>query len=94
LALVDCEGRYALPMSRRARAAGAIDATGSRNEALDAFLERKLDEGFEIEARRDTHAIIVGRDRRTFLRRRRRYVVSVDEHGDEVTMVEAEPKRS
>jgi hypothetical protein len=79
---------------------GAIDPTGERKAALDAFLETKLAEGFEIETHTDTHAIVVARDeRRTFLSRFRgrgvasRYVVSVDEH-TEVTMVPAEPKRT
>jgi hypothetical protein len=80
--------------------AGAIDPTGGRKDALDAFLETKLREGFEIETHTDTHAIVVERDqRKSFLNRFRgrgaanRYVVSVDEHA-EVTMVPAEPKRS
>jgi hypothetical protein len=78
--------------------AGAIDPTGERKDALDAFLETKLREGFEIETHTDTHAIVVERDRKSFLSRFRgsgaanRYVVSVDEHG-EVTMIPAEPKR-
>jgi hypothetical protein len=79
--------------------AGAIDPTGERKSALDAFLETKLREGFEIETHTDTHAIVVERDRRkSILGRLRgrgsaRYVVSVGEHG-EVTMIPAEPLRS
>ena len=79
--------------------AGAIDSAGRRKDALDAFLETKLQEGFEIETHRDTHAIVVAHDqRKSFLSRFRgsapdRFVVSVDEHG-EVTMIPAEPKRS
>ncbi|MDQ3426015.1 MAG: hypothetical protein M3435_07375 [Actinomycetota bacterium] len=80
--------------------AGAIDPTGVRKDALDAFLETKLREGYEIETHTDTHAIVVEHARRkpflSWLRRRdadKRYVVSVDEHG-EVTMIPAEPKRS
>jgi hypothetical protein len=80
--------------------AGGIDPTGERKDALDAFLETKLQEGFEIETHTDTHAIVVERkQRKSFLSRFRghgtvnRYVVSVDEHG-EVTMIPAEPKRS
>ena len=80
--------------------AGAIDPTGGRKDALDAFLEAKLREGFEIETHTDTHAIVVERgQRKSFLSRlggggaANRYVVSVDEHG-EVTMIPAEPKRS
>ena len=78
----------------------AIDPTGGRKDALDAFLEAKVREGFVIETHTDMHAIIAERDRaRSFLSRFRglgspkRYVVSVDEHG-EVTMISAEPKRS
>ena len=77
--------------------AGAIDPTGGRKDALDAFLKTKLQEGFDIETHTDTHAIVV--ERKSFLSRLRgrgsgkRYVVSVDEHGD-VTMITAEPKRS
>jgi len=75
---------------------GGIDPTGGRKNALDAFLESKLQEGFDIETHTDTHAIIV--ERKSFLSRFRarganRYVVSVDENG-EVTMIPAEPKRS
>jgi hypothetical protein len=79
--------------------AGEIDPTGGRKRALDAFLETKLPEGFEIETHTDTHAIIVERGRlKSLLSRIRgrganRYVVSVDENG-EVTMIPAEPKRS
>ena len=57
-------------------------------------------QGFEIETHTDTHAIVVEGDQgKAFLSRFRvsgaakRYVVSVDEHG-EVTMIPAEPKRS
>jgi len=80
--------------------AGAIDPTGGRKDALDAFLETKLREGFEIETHTDTHAIVVERTQRTSLLNRlrgrrtaNRYVVSVDEHA-EVTMNPAEPRRS
>ena len=79
--------------------AGAIDPTGKRKDALDAFLETKLQEGYEIETHTDTHAIVVERDQRKSLLDRfrprgvaNRYVISVDEHG-EVTMGPAEPKR-
>ena len=80
----------------RSQLAGEIDPTGRRKDALDAFLEQQLQEGFEIETHTDTHAII---QRKSFLSRLRgrdagdRYVVSVDEHG-EVTMIPAEPRRS
>jgi hypothetical protein len=76
--------------------AGEIDPTGGRKNALDAFLESKLEEGFEIETHTDTHAIVV--EKKSVLSRFRsrganRYVVSVDEN-HEVTMIPAEPKRS
>ncbi len=75
--------------------AGEIDPTGGRKDALDAFLEARLNEGFKIETHTDTHAII---EKKSILNRFRarganRYVVSVDENG-EVTMIPAEPKRS
>lgn len=72
----------------------AIDPTGRRENALDGFLETKLREGFVIETRTETHAIVA--HRKSFLGRLRapeRYAVSVDEHGG-VTMIPAEPKRS
>ena len=76
--------------------AGDIDPTGARKDALDAFLETRVREGFEVETHTGTHAIVVAK--KTFLSRIRprgvdRYVVSVDEHG-EVTMIPAEPIRS
>jgi hypothetical protein len=71
-----------------------------RKSALTAFLDARVGEGFRIETRTDTHAIIVPADRGwSFLDRLRkanvsdRQVVSVDEHG-EVTMGPAEPLRS
>ena len=80
--------------------AGAIDPSGQRNRALDAFLETKVREGWRIETHTDTHAIIIGGgDRKGFLSRLlgrgsvERYVISVVEKG-EVTMIPAEPIRS
>ena len=80
--------------------AGAIDPSGRRKDALDAFLETKVREGYRIETHTSTHAIIVtGGLGNSFLRRFRgggaesRFVVSVDEDG-EVTMIPAEPRRS
>ena len=71
-----------------------------RKNALTAFLEERVREGFRIETRTDTHAIIVPADRAwSFLDRLRkvkgpaRHVLSVDEHG-EVTMAPAEPLRA
>ena len=40
---------------------GEIDPTGTRKEGLDAFLDEKFPEGFTIETRTDTHAIIFRR---------------------------------
>ena len=76
--------------------AGEIDPTGRRKDALDAFLETKVQEGFAIETHTDTHAIVV--EKKSFRSRfsehgANRFVVSVDENG-EVTMIPAEPKRS
>jgi hypothetical protein len=39
--------------------AGAIDPLGQRKNALDAFLETKVAEGFRVETHTDTHAIII-----------------------------------
>ena len=71
-----------------------------RKSALTAFLDARVSEGFRIETRTDTHAIISEADRGwSFLDRLRkakppaRQVISVDEHG-EVTVAPAEPVRS
>jgi hypothetical protein len=78
--------------------AGAIDPLAHRKNALDAFLEQKVGEGFRIETHADTHAIVVG-GRKSLLNWFRgrgagsRYVVSVDEHAA-VTMIPAEPRRN
>ena len=74
-----------------------IDASGARRDGLDAFLEQKLEEGYVIETRTDTHAIISRRPKG--LRRFTsgadpgRYVVEVDEAGV-ATMRPAEPRRT
>ena len=78
--------------------AGEIDPLGHRENALDAFLEQKIAEGFLIETHTDTHAIITEGSQRFWSRLRRgdrgrRYVVQVDEHGG-VTMSPAEPRRT
>ena len=77
--------------------AGEIDPLGERKKALDAFLEKKVAEGYTIETHTDTHAIIVAPSRTFWSRLResegRRHVVQVDENG-EVTMSAAEPSRS
>ena len=71
-----------------------------RKNALTAFLEARVSEGYRIETRTDTHAIIAPADRGwPFLVRLRkaktpeRQVISVDESG-QVTMRPAEPLRS
>jgi hypothetical protein len=71
----------------------------ARKEALNRFLEARVAEGFRIETRTDTHAIVVSAaSARSFLDRLRRVktserqVVSVNEHG-EVTTSPAEPLR-
>jgi hypothetical protein len=76
---------------------GEIDPLGTRRDGLDAFLDRKLEEGYEIEARTDTHAIIFrrpkGLKRLTSGADPGRYVVEVDEDGI-ATMRPAEPRRT
>ena len=71
-----------------------------RMRALSAFLEDRVAEGFRIETRTDTHAIIAPPPRLAHLlarvrkggRRERRQVVSVDQHGV-VSTQSAEPIR-
>jgi hypothetical protein len=77
---------------------GEIDPLGRRKNALDVFLEKKVAEGFTIETRTDTHAIITEAGQRFWSRVHRggdfrRHVVQVDEDGA-VTMSAAEPRRS
>jgi hypothetical protein len=71
-----------------------------RRRALTAFLEERRREGYRIETRTDTHAIIGPPERRRSLRQlvRRpgsfaRQVVSVDRDGD-ISTRPAEPRRS
>ena len=76
---------------------GEIDPLGTRREGLDAFLDQKVEEGYVIETRTDTHAIICATPKR--LKRFTsgadpgRFVVEVDEDGS-ATMRPAEPRRS
>ena len=76
---------------------GEIDPIGTRKDGLDTFLDQKLAEGFTIETRTDTHAIIFRRPKglRRFTTRDDpgRFVVEVDEDG-RATMRQAEPRRS
>jgi hypothetical protein len=75
---------------------GQIDPLGTRRDGLDAFLDQKVKEGYVIETRADTHAIIrrrpKGLKRFTSGADPGRYVVEVDEDG-RATMREAEPRR-
>ena len=76
---------------------GEVDPLGTRREGLDAFLDQKVEEGYLIESRTNTHAIISQRPRG--LKRFTsgadpgRYVVEVDEEG-RTTMRPAEPRRT
>jgi tRNA G26 N,N-dimethylase Trm1 len=74
-----------------------IDPLGTRKDGLDAFLDQKLEEGYVIETRTDTHAIIVrpprGLRRFTSSAEAGRFVVEVDEDGI-AKMRPAEPRRT
>lgn len=76
---------------------GEVDPLGTRRDALDAFLDQKVEEGYLIETRTDTHAIISrrpkGLKRFTGGPDPGRYVVEVDEAGT-AAMRPAEPRRS
>jgi hypothetical protein len=76
---------------------GEIDPRGTRKDGLDAFLDQKIEEGYTIETRTDTHAIIArrpkGLKRLTGGADAGRYVVEVDEGGI-AKMRPAEPRRS
>jgi hypothetical protein len=76
---------------------GEIDRLRTRKDSLDAFLDEKVGEGYVIETRTDTHAIIARRPKglKRFTRNADpgRYVVEVDENGIS-TMRPAEPRRS
>ena len=76
---------------------GEVDPLGTRRDGLDAFLHQKVEEGYMIETRTNTHAIISRRPKG--LRRFTsgadpgRYVVEVDEDGV-ATIRPAEPRRT
>ena len=76
---------------------GEIDPGGTRKGGLDAFLDQKVAEGYLIETRTATHAIIWRRPKGVKRLRRGadpgRYVVEVDEDGA-ATMRPAEPRRT
>jgi hypothetical protein len=76
---------------------GEIDPLGTSRHSLDAFLNQKVEEGYVIETRTDTHAIISqrpkGLKRLTHRADPGRYVIEVDEDGT-ATMRPAEPRRT
>jgi hypothetical protein len=76
---------------------GEVDPLGTRKDALDVFLDQRVSEGYVIETRTDTHAIISrrpkGLKRFTSGADPGRYVVEVDEAGS-ATMRPAEPRRT
>jgi hypothetical protein len=78
-------------------AVGEIDPLGTRKDGLDAFLDQKVGEGYLIETRTDTHAIVCRRPEglKRFKRggNAGRYVVEVDEDGI-AKMRPAEPRRT
>jgi hypothetical protein len=70
-----------------------------RSAALDAYIARRVAQGFRVETRSGAQAVIVRRHRLYFVlqlfargRAEQRYVVSVDQHGD-VDSLAAEPVR-
>ena len=76
--------------------AGAADV---RSAALDAFIARRVAQGFRVETRTGAQAVIVRRHRLYFILHwfarglaEQRYVISVDQHG-EVASLAAEPVR-
>jgi hypothetical protein len=97
------EWRHRRSLAREQRAlailafVGEIDALGTRKDGLDAFLDQKLAEGYVIETRTDTHAIVArrpkGLKRFTSGRDPGRFVVEVNEDGI-ATMRPAEPRRT
>ena len=74
-----------------------VDPLGKRRYALDVFLAQKVEDGYVIETRADTHAIIAlhpkGLKRFISGADRGRYVVEVDQGGN-ATMRPAEPRRA
>jgi hypothetical protein len=80
------------------RAVNPDERHRQRKSALDAYLAVRCADGFQLESRTDTHAIIArkgpvaGLLERIGLNGRRRQVISVDEHAT-VTARPAEPVR-
>ena len=63
--------------------------TDARSAALDAHIAQRAEQGFRVETRSATQAVIVRRHRLYFAlrwvgreRAEQRYVVSVDQHGE------------
>jgi hypothetical protein len=76
-----------------------VRAEDVRSAALDAYIARRVAQGFRVETRSGAQAVIVRRHRlyfvlHLFVRQlaEKRYVVSVDQHG-EVDLLAAEPVR-
>jgi hypothetical protein len=70
-----------------------------RSAALDAYIARRAAQGFRVETRSGSQAVIVRRHRLYFLLRwvargsaEQRFVISVDQHGD-VDALAAQPVR-
>ena len=80
------------------RAPNSAERDQRRKQALDAYLLACSGDGFHVESRTDTHAIIArtgflaGLLERVRLNGRKRQVISVDEHGT-VSAQPAEPVR-
>jgi hypothetical protein len=75
------------------------EARDARSAALDEYIARRVAQGFRVETRSGTQAVIARRHRLYFVLHlfarevaEQRYVVSVDAHG-EVASLEAEPIR-
>ena len=74
-------------------------ATYRRSAGLDTYIAQREVQGFRVETRSGTQAVIVRRHRLYFALRwlghglaEQRFVLSVDQHG-EVTATEAGPRR-
>jgi hypothetical protein len=77
----------------------SAEAADVRSSALDAYIARRVAQGFRVETRTGAQAVIVRRHRLYFVLHwaarglaEQRYVVSVDQHG-EVASLAAEPVR-
>jgi hypothetical protein len=75
------------------------EAADARSAALDAYIARQGAQGFRVETRSGLQAVIVRRHPRYSVLRwfprvaaEKRFVVSVDEHG-EIVAIAAQPRR-